>query len=181
MADVRLALAWFQRPPPVVARALLGCVLVHGDRAGVIVETEAYLGPEDRASHARFGATARTAVMFGPGGVTYVYLCYGIHQMFNIVADRDGRAGAVLVACGPAAPAPRAIEHRPLTSSVDDAALEPLTPAAVERFLGRRFVRQVAAGTLVLDWNATTDELMAELAAMGWRNPCPSRRRPRRP
>ncbi|MBK9032692.1 MAG: DNA-3-methyladenine glycosylase [Myxococcales bacterium] len=103
----RLGLTWFQRPPPVVARALLGCVLVHGARAGMIVETEAYLGPEDRASHARFGPTARTAVMFGPGGVTYVYLCYGIHQMFNIVADRDGRAGAVLVrAIAPAAGLP---------------------------------------------------------------------------
>ena len=93
----RLPLAWFQRPTPVVARALIGCVLVHGDRAGRIVETEAYLGPEDQASHARFGPTARTRVMFGPGGVTYVYLCYGIHQMFNIVTDRDGQAGAVLV------------------------------------------------------------------------------------
>ncbi len=97
MADAALPLAWFQRPTPVVARALIGCVLVHGARAGRIVETEAYLGPEDRASHARFGPTARNRVMFGPGGVTYVYLCYGIHQMFNIVTDRDGEAGAVLV------------------------------------------------------------------------------------
>ena len=96
-AGERLPLAWFQRPTPVVARALIGCVLVHGDRAGRIVETEAYLGPEDRASHARFGPTARNRVMFGPGGVTYVYLCYGIHQMFNIVSDRDGQAGSVLV------------------------------------------------------------------------------------
>lgn len=93
----RLPLAWFRRDPAVVARGLVGAVLVHGERAGVIVETEAYLGPEDRASHARFGPTARTAVMFGPGGVTYVYLCYGVHQMFNIVADRDGVGGAVLI------------------------------------------------------------------------------------
>lgn len=93
----RLPLGWFRRSPPAVARGLLGCALVHGDRVGVIVETEAYLGPEDRASHARFGPTARTAVMFGPAGVSYVYLCYGVHQMFNIVADRDGVGGAVLV------------------------------------------------------------------------------------
>jgi DNA-3-methyladenine glycosylase len=93
----RLPLRWFQRAPDVVAPALLGCALVHGDRAGVIVETEAYLGPDDRASHARFGPTARNRVMFGPGGVTYVYLCYGIHQMFNIVAGPDGEPGAILV------------------------------------------------------------------------------------
>ena len=69
----------------------IGCALVHRKRAGMIVETEAYLGPEDLASHARFGPTARTSVMFGPGGVSYVYLCYGIHEMFNIVTGADGR------------------------------------------------------------------------------------------
>lgn len=93
----RLPLSWYRRDPRVVARGLLGCALVHGERAGMIVETEAYLGPEDRASHARFGPTARAAVMFGPGGVSYVYLCYGVHEMFNVVAGRDGEAGAVLV------------------------------------------------------------------------------------
>lgn len=93
----RLPLAWFQRPPAVVAPALLGCALVHGERAGVIVEVEAYGGPRDLASHARFGPTARNRVMFGPGGVTYVYLCYGIHQMFNIVAGDDGAPGAILI------------------------------------------------------------------------------------
>ena len=93
----RLRASWFRRDPATVARALLGCALVHGDRAAMIVETEAYLGPEDLASHARFGPTSRTSVMFGPGGVSYVYLCYGMHQMFNIVTGRDGEAGAVLV------------------------------------------------------------------------------------
>jgi DNA-3-methyladenine glycosylase len=81
----------------VVARALLGKRLVHGDRAGIIVETEAYQGPEDRASHARFGPTRRNQVMFGPGGVSYVYLCYGVHELFNVVAGPDGSPGAVLV------------------------------------------------------------------------------------
>ncbi|MEZ4403399.1 MAG: DNA-3-methyladenine glycosylase [Kofleriaceae bacterium] len=93
----RLAPAWFRRSPPTVARGLLGCALVNGARAGLIVEVEAYLGPEDAASHARFGPTARTRGMFGPGGRTYVYLCYGIHQMFNIVTGPAGQAGAVLV------------------------------------------------------------------------------------
>ena len=70
---------------------------MHKKRAGIIVETEAYLGPEDLASHARFGPTARTSVMFGPGGVSYVYLCYGIHQMFNIVTGEEGQGQAVLI------------------------------------------------------------------------------------
>jgi DNA-3-methyladenine glycosylase len=93
----RLSPAFFRRSPEVLARALLGKALVCGDRAGVIVETEAYLGPEDAASHARFGKTARNAVMFGPGGIAYVYLCYGMYELFNVVAGRDGEAGAVLV------------------------------------------------------------------------------------
>jgi DNA-3-methyladenine glycosylase len=94
----RLPLGWFRRDTTAVARGLLGCALVHGRRAGLIVETEAYLGPRDQASHTRFGRTERNAVMFGPGGFTYVYLCYGVHEMFNIVAHRESApAGAVLV------------------------------------------------------------------------------------
>lgn len=108
-----------------VARALLGCALVHGDRAGTIVETEAYLGPEDAASHTRFGRTARNAVMFGPGGVSYVYLCYGVHEMFNIVAHRTrDPAGAVLV---------RAVA--PLVGLPDDAAIG-RGPGKLTRALG---------------------------------------------
>jgi DNA-3-methyladenine glycosylase len=97
LARDRLAATWFQRDAVVVARGLIGCALVHGTRAGMIVETEAYLGPDDLASHARFGPTARTSVMFGPGGVSYVYLCYGIHQMFNIVTGPAGHGQAVLI------------------------------------------------------------------------------------
>lgn len=100
LAATRLPAAFFQRPARSVARALIGSVLVHGERAGIIVETEAYEGPEDRASHARFGTaggTSRTSVMFGPGGVAYVYLCYGIHEMFNIVTGRAGDGEAVLI------------------------------------------------------------------------------------
>lgn len=88
---------FYQRSSEEVAQKLLGKVLVHGDRAGVIVETEAYLGPEDRASHARFGKTGRNAAMFGPGGLTYVYLCYGVYDLFNVVTGRPGQPQAVLV------------------------------------------------------------------------------------
>jgi DNA-3-methyladenine glycosylase len=120
----RLPPEWYARTPIAVARGLIGCALVHGARAGMIVEAEAYLGPDDKASHARFGPTARTSVMFGPGGVTYVYLCYGVHEMFNIVAGNDGEPGAVLV---------RAIA--PLVGLGDDAAVG-RGPGKVTRALG---------------------------------------------
>ena len=101
LGDVRLPAAWFQRDVVTVAQELVGCVLVNGKRAGIIVETEAYLGPEDLASHARFRGTgqgtARTSVMYGPGGISYVYLCYGIHEMFNIVTGPEGEGQAVLI------------------------------------------------------------------------------------
>ena len=65
--------------------------------AGRLVEVEAYDGPEDRASHARFGRTARTAPMFGPPGHAYVYLVYGLHDCLNVVVGSDGEPGAVLL------------------------------------------------------------------------------------
>lgn len=83
------------------ARCLLGAVLVrddeHGRRVGRIVETEAYAGPADRASHARAGRTDRTSVMFGPAGRAYVYLVYGMHHCLNVVCGPDGEAAAVLI------------------------------------------------------------------------------------
>jgi DNA-3-methyladenine glycosylase len=91
----------FERPSVMLAQALLGALVVREDEtgrmAGLIVETEAYAGPEDRASHARAGRTRRTAPMFGPAGHAYVYLVYGLHHCLNVVAEGDGRAGAVLI------------------------------------------------------------------------------------
>jgi DNA-3-methyladenine glycosylase len=101
IAGERLPREFYARDTRVVARALLGKLLVHRDggvlRAARIVETEAYHGPGDRASHARFGATARTAVMFGPPGVAYVYLIYGLSHCLNVVTGPEGFPAAVLV------------------------------------------------------------------------------------
>ncbi len=76
---------------------MLGQVLVHGDRAGRIVETEAYVGPHDLASHARVGRKGRATIMYEKPGVAYVYFVYGMHYCFNAVTEADGYPGAVLV------------------------------------------------------------------------------------
>ena len=92
-----LSRAFYTRPTVEVARALLGKVLVHGAAAGRIVETEAYLGQGDRAAHSARGLTERTRVIFGEPGHAYVYLIYGMYECLNLVAERDGAAGCVLV------------------------------------------------------------------------------------
>jgi DNA-3-methyladenine glycosylase len=93
---------FFARPTLTVARDLLGQVLVRvcADgmrRAGRIVEAEAYVGPNDRASHARVGRKGRAAIMYGKAGVAYVYLVYGMHHCFNVVTEAEDYPGAVLV------------------------------------------------------------------------------------
>lgn len=88
---------FYARDAARVARDLLGCELVHGPCRGKIVETEAYRGRSDPASHAVNGPTDRNRVMFGPPGRSYVYLCYGIHALFNVVTGTDGVPSAVLV------------------------------------------------------------------------------------
>jgi DNA-3-methyladenine glycosylase len=93
----RLQRGFYARPTLVVARDLLGKVLMHGDAGGRIVEVEAYVGPDDRASHARVGNRGRAAIMYGPAGFAYVYQIYGMHFCFNVVTETDGYPGAVLV------------------------------------------------------------------------------------
>ncbi|MCB9779058.1 MAG: DNA-3-methyladenine glycosylase [Alphaproteobacteria bacterium] len=89
----------FARSALDVAPALLGAVIWRGDVALRIVETEAYLA-HDTACHAHRGRTARNAPMFGPPGHAYVYLCYGIHHLLNLVTEPDGVAGCVLIRGG---------------------------------------------------------------------------------
>jgi DNA-3-methyladenine glycosylase len=97
---VPLPRRFYLRPAPAVARDLLGCVLVsrrgRAVTAGRIVETEAYLGPEDEASHAAFRPGSHH-LFYGQGGVAYVYAAYGLHHCLNAITQPAGRPGCVLI------------------------------------------------------------------------------------
>ena len=85
-----------------MAKALVGAWLCRRLEDGTVVrrritETEAYCGEEDTACHAHKGRTARTDVMYSPGGCAYIYLCYGMHEMLNVVTGAEGRPEAVLI------------------------------------------------------------------------------------
>jgi DNA-3-methyladenine glycosylase len=115
----RLSRAFFRRDPVTVARELLGQRLVHvvnGERlAGLIVETEAYLGVEDRAAHSFGGRrTARTETMYADGGTAYVFLNYGIHNLLNIVTETiDSPTAVLLRAVEPTEGIEMMFQHRP--------------------------------------------------------------------
>src|SRR6516225_10461982 len=97
----KLRRSFYDRDTIIVARELLGKLLVHVDqgvkRIGKIVEVEAYLGPHDLAAHSSRGLTERTKIMFGPPGHAYVYLIYGMYHCMNVVTEREGHASAVLL------------------------------------------------------------------------------------
>lgn len=96
--------SFYDRSTLRIAQELLGCFLVRRtggrERSLRIVETEAYKGFVDSASHASRGKTDRNAVMFGPPGYIYVYLVYGMHYMLNIVTEKEGYPAAVLLRAG---------------------------------------------------------------------------------
>jgi DNA-3-methyladenine glycosylase len=103
--DLPLARVWFARDALVVARALVGCRLVHvrpgeAPRVARIVETEAYRGPRDLACHARVGLTRRTRTLLGREGHAYVFFIYGMHDCFNVTCLGEGAGHAVLVRAG---------------------------------------------------------------------------------
>ncbi len=118
----------FAGSPEKVARLLLGKLIVRrrgsSILAGRIVETEAYLGLDDPASHSAPGKTARNSVLFGPPGYAYVYFIYGMHYCLNVSCEPDGRAGGVLF---------RALE--PLIGLAQMARLRDLAPDARPRLL----------------------------------------------
>jgi DNA-3-methyladenine glycosylase len=98
---VKLARDFYEQQTVQAAQKLLGKYLVRvhpdGITTGMILETEAYVGPEDQASHASRGRTPRTAVMFGPAGFAYVYVIYGMHHCLNAVTEPEGYPAAVLI------------------------------------------------------------------------------------
>lgn len=97
----KLGRSFFRQDATALARGLIGKVLVRRSNGceyrGRIIETEAYLGPRDLASHSSKGRTQRTEVMFGPPGRAYVYFIYGMYWMLNVVCGKEGEAHAVLI------------------------------------------------------------------------------------
>lgn len=93
--------SYFQRPATILAPDLIGKILCRRTSDGIIrskiTETECYFGEEDTACHAHKGKTERTKVMYQSGGITYVYLCYGMHFMLNIVTGEENHPEAVLI------------------------------------------------------------------------------------
>jgi len=99
---VLLPRSFYARDALEVAPRLLGALIVRGKVVLRITEVEAYRWPDDTACHARHGRTERNAALWGPPGTAYVYLCYGLHHMLNLVTGAEGEAQAVLVrACEP--------------------------------------------------------------------------------
>ncbi|HLG95723.1 MAG TPA: DNA-3-methyladenine glycosylase [Bryobacteraceae bacterium] len=121
-----LGRGFYARPVVEVARDCLGKILVHGETAGRIVETEAYLGVNDRAAHAWRGITDRTRVLFGPPGHAYVYFIYGMYECLNFVAEEKGQAGCVLIrALEPLAGIEIMHKRRPKAQRLEDLASGP--------------------------------------------------------
>ena len=102
----RLTYAFFHRPCLEVARELVGKLLVVNGKRFRISETEAYCGEADTACHAHKGKTRRTEVLYADAGTLYIYLCYGIHWLLNIVTGEPGQPEAVLIRACLEAPGP---------------------------------------------------------------------------
>jgi len=94
---IPLTRSFFEQPTVDVARQLIGVPIQYRNFAGIITETEAYVGQDDPACHAARGMTPRTKVMFGPAGYSYIYLIYGMYWCLNIVTEVTGYPAAVLI------------------------------------------------------------------------------------
>jgi DNA-3-methyladenine glycosylase len=143
--------AFYARSTVKVARDLLGKVLVHGRTAGIIVETEAYPGGDDRASHSSRGITNRTRVIFGPPGHAYVYFIYGMYECFNITVDREGTGGCVLIrALEPVDGIPLMRRRRPRAHGIEDLANGPGKLTLAMSITRRHYGVDVTRGALVV-------------------------------
>ncbi|HPQ16632.1 MAG TPA: DNA-3-methyladenine glycosylase, partial [Bryobacteraceae bacterium] len=138
---------FYARDTVEVARDLLGTILIHEGAAGRIVETEAYLGPEDLAAHASRGVTNRTRVLFGPPGHAYVYFIYGKHECLNLVAQPEGTPGCVLIrALEPLAGIAEMKKRRPAARSIEDLASGPGKLTAALNITRRHYGADVTQG-----------------------------------
>jgi DNA-3-methyladenine glycosylase len=162
--------AFFDRPTLDVARDLIGKQLCRRLESGKIIraricETEAYDGFEDRASHASKGATTRNVVMFGPPGRAYIYLCYGVHWLFNITTREKGYPAAVLIRAveGVAGPG-RLTKHFQISSSFNDQLLTRVGGLWVEDVDG-----EVSPTGIDATPRVGVNYAGAEWAAMPWR------------
>ena len=143
--------SFYARPTAEVARGLLGKVLVHGPAAGIIVETEAYPGGDDLASHSARGVTARTRVIFGPPGHAYVYFIYGMYECLNLVAEPAGTPGCVLIrALEPIAGIPLMRRRRPAAKGIEDLANGPGKLTLAMSINRSHYGADVTRGTLVV-------------------------------
>ncbi|MBT3211805.1 MAG: DNA-3-methyladenine glycosylase [Planctomycetaceae bacterium] len=131
--------SFFDRRADSVARELLGCWLIvqradqHQEKHRIF-EAEAYLGPQDLACHGRMGPTPRNRTMFGPAGYWYVYLCYGMHWMLNVVTGREGLPAAVLLrGVGESEGPGRLTKMLGVTKQYDGKRLEPISGLWIER------------------------------------------------
>ena len=142
---------FYERPTVEVARDLLGKILVHGRTAGVIVETEAYLGGEDLAAHSARGVTPRTKVIFGPPGHAYVYFIYGMYECLNLVAEPKGQPGCVLIrALDPLCGIRTMFRRRPAARKLEDLASGPGKLTLAMGITRAQNARDVTKGSLVV-------------------------------
>jgi DNA-3-methyladenine glycosylase len=126
-------------------------VIVHGPAAGIIVETEAYPGGDDLASHSARGVTNRTRVIFGPPGHAYVYFIYGMYECLNLVAEPAGTPGCVLIrALEPIAGIPLMRRRRPAAKGIEDLANGPGKLTLAMSINRSHYGADVTRGTLVV-------------------------------
>jgi len=143
----------------------VGKVLVHGAVSGRIIETEAYLGLEDRAAHAYRGITPRTKVIFGPPGHAYVYLIYGIYECLNIVAEKEGSPGCVLIrAVEPLTGLPAMRKRRPGVRKDQDLANGPGKLTLAMGITRRHNGADVTKGPILVCEPAQREEIVIEVS-----------------